>query len=49
MILLKYQFLRRAEGESRDFLAVFRKTKSIQELIKHADTKKYSPLASLFV
>lgn len=48
MILLKYQFLRRAEAESRDFLAAFRKTKSVQELIKHADARKYSPLASLF-
>jgi biopolymer transport protein TolQ len=48
MILLKYQFLRRAESESRGFLAVFRKTKSVQELIKTAGEKKYSPLASLF-
>jgi len=48
MILLKYQFLRRAERESHDFLALFRKTKKVQELLIHADTKKYSPLASLF-
>lgn len=49
MILLKYQFLRRAEKESHEFLSAFRKTKNVQELRKHADSKKYSPLASLFV
>ncbi|HLE41312.1 MAG TPA: MotA/TolQ/ExbB proton channel family protein [Nitrospirota bacterium] len=49
MILLKYQFLRRAEAESHAFLAEFRKTKNIQELHKHAATKKNSPVAALFV
>ena len=49
MILLKYQFLRRAETESHSFLAAFRKTKNVQELLKHTDLSKYSPLASLFV
>lgn len=49
MILLKYQFLRRAEKESQSFLTAFRKTKNVQELLKHANEKKYSPLAALFV
>lgn len=49
MILLKYQFLRRAEKESHEFLILFRKTKDIKELLKHAEKKKYSPLATLFV
>jgi len=49
MILLKYQFLRRAEKESHNFLAAFRKTKKIEELLMHADAKKFSPLATLFV
>ncbi len=49
MILLKYQFLRRAEAESHSFLSEFRKTKNIPELHKHAESKKYSPLAALFV
>jgi biopolymer transport protein TolQ len=49
MILLKYQFLRRAEKESHSFLAAFRRTKNVEELLKHADSKKYSPLATLFV
>lgn len=49
MILLKYQFLRRAEKESRAFLSAFRKTKSIDDLLKHAEAKKYSPLATLFL
>jgi biopolymer transport protein TolQ len=49
MIFLKYQFLRRAEKESHSFLVVFRKTKNVEELLKHADSKKYSPLATLFV
>ncbi len=34
MILLKYQFLRRSERESRAFLADFRRTKDAQELLK---------------
>ena len=49
MILLKYQFLRRSEGESHAFLAAYRKTKNIEDLAKHAETKKYSPLATLFL
>jgi biopolymer transport protein TolQ len=49
MILLKYQFLRRSEKESHDFLAAFRKTKKIEELLIHADANKFSPLATLFV
>ncbi len=49
MILLKYQFLRRAESESRSFLSTFRKTKDPQELLKQAEAKKYSPLATLFM
>lgn len=49
MILLKYQFLRRAEKESHDFLAAFRKTKDINELRRHAEANKFSPLASLFI
>ncbi len=49
MILLKYQFLRRAERESHAFLSVFRKTKSVDDLLKHAEAKKYSPLATLFL
>ncbi len=48
MILLKYQFLRRAEKESHAFLAVFRKTKKLDDLARHAESKKYSPLATLF-
>jgi biopolymer transport protein TolQ len=49
MILLKYQFLRRSERESHAFLAAFRKTKNVEELFKHAESKQYSPLATLFV
>src|SRR5512141_1646918 len=49
MILLKFQFLRRAEKESSSFLSSFRKTKDVDELLKHADAHKYSPLATLFV
>ena len=49
VILLKYQFLRRAEKESRSFLASFRKTKNIDELLTEADAKKFSPLATLFI
>ncbi len=49
MILLKYQFLRRAEKESHAFLAAFRKTKDIDELTRHAESNKYSPLATLFI
>ncbi len=49
MILLKYQFLRRAEKESHAFLAAFRQTKDIDDLTRHAKSNKYSPLATLFV
>ncbi len=49
MILLKYQFLRKAERQSHSFLLSFRKTKNVQELLRHAETKKFSPLATLFV
>lgn len=48
MILLKYQYLRRAEAESHAFLAAFRKTRSVAALSKEAEARKYSPLASLF-
>ena len=43
MILLKYQFLRKAEKESHAFLQVFRKTKNIEELFKHADDEEIQP------
>ncbi len=49
MILLKYQFLRRAEKESHAFLSAFRQTKDVDDLTKHAKANKYSPLATLFV
>ncbi len=49
MILLKYQFLRRAEKESHSFLQAFRKTKNVEELLKYAESRKFSPLATLFV
>ncbi len=49
MILLKYQFLARAEKESHAFLAAFRKTKKVEELFAHAKAKKFSPLATLFI
>ena len=48
MILLKYQYLRRAERESREFLAEFRRTKDVDELLKVAEVKKFSPMAALF-
>ncbi len=48
VILLKYQYLRRADAESRLFLSAFRKTKNPRELLKVAESKKYSPLATLF-
>jgi biopolymer transport protein TolQ len=48
MILLKYQFLRRAERESHDFLNDFRRTKNINELMRYAEAKKFSPLSTLF-
>ena len=49
VILIKYQYLRRAEKESRAFMSAFRKTKTIPDLQKQAEVKKYSPLATLFV
>ncbi|HUI46377.1 MAG TPA: MotA/TolQ/ExbB proton channel family protein [Nitrospirota bacterium] len=49
MILLKYQFLRRAEKESHDFLHDFRRTKNIDELMRRAEAKKFSPLSTLFL
>ncbi len=49
MILLKYQFLRKAEKESHDFLHDFRRSKKIDDLFKHAERKKFSPLATLFM
>jgi biopolymer transport protein TolQ len=49
VILIKYQYLRRAERESRDFMATFRKTRAVAELQKLAEVKKYSPLATLFL
>ncbi len=49
VILVKYQYLRRAEKESRDFMAAFRKTRALPDLQRHAETKKYSPLATLFL
>jgi len=49
MILLKYQYLRKAEKESHDFLHDFRRTKNFDTLIKLAEEKKFSPLATLFI
>ncbi len=49
MILLKYKFLRRSEKESHAFLIAFRQTKDIEVLLRHAESKKFSPLATLFV
>jgi len=34
---------------ARDFMATFRKTRVLPELQKQAETKKYSPLATLFL
>ncbi|HSB33128.1 MAG TPA: MotA/TolQ/ExbB proton channel family protein, partial [Nitrospirota bacterium] len=49
MILLKYQFLRKAEKESHAFLSAFRKTKNLEDLLRNAEMTKFSPLATLFV
>jgi biopolymer transport protein TolQ len=49
MILLKYQYLRKAEKESLAFLQVFRKTKNIDELLASARQMKFSPVATLFL
>jgi biopolymer transport protein TolQ len=49
MILLKYQFLRKAEKESHTFFQEFRRTKNIDALFKQAEIRKFSPLATLFI
>jgi biopolymer transport protein TolQ len=49
MILLKFQYLRKAEKESLAFLQVFRKTKNIEELLASARQLKFSPVATLFI
>jgi biopolymer transport protein TolQ len=49
MILLKFQYLRKAEKESLAFLQVFRKTKNVDELLASAGQMKFSPVAALFV
>ena len=49
MILLKYQYLRKAEKESLAFLQVFRRTKNADELLASANQMKFSPVATLFL
>ena len=49
MILLKFQYLRKAEKESLAFLQVFRKTKNTEELLASANQMKFSPVATLFL
>jgi biopolymer transport protein TolQ len=49
MILLKFQYLRKAEKQSLAFLQVFRKTKNIDELLASANQMKFSPVATLFL
>ena len=49
MILLKFQYLRKAEKESLAFLHVFRKTKNTDELLVSANQYKFSPVATLFL
>jgi len=49
MILLKFQYLRKAEKESLAFLPVFRKTKNTEELLASANQMKFSPVATLFL
>ncbi len=49
MILMKYQYLRKAEQESKLFMTEFRRTKDAQELLKFAEKKKFSPMATLFM
>lgn len=49
MILLKFQYLRKAEKESLVFLKVFRKTKNAEELLASANQLKFSPVATLFL
>jgi biopolymer transport protein TolQ len=48
-ILLKFQYLRKAEKESLAFLQIFRKTKNIDELLASANQMKFSPVATLFL
>src|SRR5512137_1775689 len=49
MILLKFQYLRKAEKESLAFLQVFRRTKKVDELLASANQMKFSPVAMLFI
>jgi biopolymer transport protein TolQ len=49
MILLKYQYLRKAEKESHAFLQDFRKTRNMDDLFRNAEARKFSPLATLFI
>ncbi len=49
MILLKFQYLRKAEKQSLAFLQAFRKTKNIDELLASANKMKFSPVATLFI
>jgi len=49
MILLKFQYLRKAERESLAFLQVFRRTKDVDELLASANKLKFSPVAALFI
>jgi biopolymer transport protein TolQ len=49
MILLKFQYLRKAEKQSVAFLQVFRKTKNIDDLLASANQMKFSPVATLFL
>jgi biopolymer transport protein TolQ len=49
MILMKYQYLRKAEQESKLFMAEFRRTKDVQELMRFSEKKKFSPMATLFI
>ena len=49
MILLKFQYLRKAEKESLAFLQVFRKTKNTEKLLASANQMKFSPVATLFL
>lgn len=49
IILIKYQYLRKAERESHQFMSIFRKTRTIPDLQRQAEKKKNSPLATLFL
>jgi len=49
IILMKYQYLRKAEQESKLFMAEFRRTKEAEDLLKFAEGKKFSPVAALFI